>query len=227
MQPYFFPYLGYYQLAARVDHFLFYDDAKMIKKGFIQRNSILLNGQKQQFTLPIKNLSQNRNINEHFFLEKNEKILQLISIAYKNHPFFKECFPIIENVIKSSNNVSECCENSIIEVFKYIDKKFYTSRTSTYPSLLKGQDRIIELCKKTNATHYFNPIGGKDLYSAIEFKKQKIELFFHVPNITPYEQYSRNRKNSFTPSLSIIDIIMNIPKEKISEIICKQNKTNE
>ncbi|HCR3455045.1 TPA: WbqC family protein, partial [Proteus mirabilis] len=93
MQPYLFPYIGYYQLAYHSDMFIFYDDVNYIKGGYINRNNILTKNGPQLFTLPVKKASSFKKINELFYQEDTRKILTSISQAYSKAPYFTSVFP--------------------------------------------------------------------------------------------------------------------------------------
>lgn len=223
MQPYFFPYLGYYQLAANVDHFIFLDDVKMIQRGYINRNHILLHGAPYRFTLPIKKSSQNRDIHQHYFLENHEDFLKTIYNAYWQAPYFKEINTLIQNILKKSTNVAECCASSIHEVFSYLQTPLSHSFSSSYPSELKAQDRIIDLCKKFKAQAYYNPIGGKTLYEAEKFKKNGIHLYFFHGQYPAYQHNKKYGTPVFLPQLSMIDILMNVSKDDALSMLKMKN----
>ena len=102
MQPYIFPYLGYWQLMKAVDTFVVFDDVNFIKKGWIHRNNILVSGQKHMFTLPLQKASQNKKINEIDLSESEnwrEKILRSIFMAYKKAPMFDSVYALLERII--------------------------------------------------------------------------------------------------------------------------------
>ena len=114
MQPYIFPYIGYFQLIKAVDKFVLYDDVNFINRGWINRNRILVNGQDSMFTIPLKDASQNKLINEIDVNWDNNwkgKFLKTIEQAYKKAPFYEKILPIIEKTIE----VQEVQFNKIIE----------------------------------------------------------------------------------------------------------------
>lgn len=218
MQPYFFPYIGYYQLAFIVDKFIFLDDAKMIKKGFVNKNKFLLQDRIYNFTIPVQGLSQNKNINEHCLTEEAEDILKTIDQSYKRSKNHKDGMKLIESCFQEAEkNLSTLGIKSIEKVFKYIEKDFHFELSSSLPSEEKSQNRIIEICKNYKSNSYFNLPGGKFLYSEEKFKEHNINLNFITPKIKPYSQ--GNKKSFFQPNLSMIDIIMNNNKKEILEII--------
>lgn len=218
MQPYFFPYIGYYQLAYGVEKFIFLDDVNYIKKGYVNRNSILFNKEKFYFSIPVEKISQNRKINEHNYTGDFLKFLNLIENAYKKSPNFHTIMPLIEDIALDQNlNVAEKNSKSLIDVFSYldIDRDFlFSSKIDPLPKE-KGEERILTLCKKSNINKYINAFGGQSLYDIQNFKNSKIELKFIKSNIPAYSQGCDN----FIENLSIIDILMNCDKKETRELL--------
>ena len=206
-QPYFFPYLGYYQLVHHVDTFVFLDDVNFIKKGFIHRNSIRLNKRPHQFTLSVSHQSQNRHINEHLFMEDVNSIINIIGSAYSKAPNFSRVMPLVNEILgQTDRNVAKLAARSISSVFDYlaIPRNFLFSSEISKNNALKAQDRIIEVCRVLGAQRYTNPIGGMELYSREAFRAVGIHLeFIRMGNVT-YEAPNY----PFIPGLSIIDALM-------------------
>jgi len=221
MQPYFFPYIGYYQLVNAVDKFIIYDDVNYITAGWINRNNILINKEKKYFTLNLSEASQNKLINEIKVGKNKDKILKTIKYNYSKAPFFKESFQIIEEIfsaIKEDSLISKIAGLSIIIISKYFNFNTdfeYSSEKYFDTKGMEKAERLIEICKKNNAATYINAIGGRKLYRKEYFIKKGIELKFIKTNITKYKQY----KNPFEPGLSIIDVMMFNSPEKIREMM--------
>ena len=221
MQPYLFPYLGYFQLINAVDKFVIYDDIAFIKQGWINRNFILLNGSKHLFTIPIQNISSNALINGTKVAPKpfnwQRKLLQTFKQAYKKAPFFKDVFPMIEKVIIGSldKNISDVATQSIGSVMNYLSvKNTLVKSSSIYQNAdLKNADRLIDICKKEAADIYINAIGGMELYGQHQFLENHIKLQFVQPALEPYRQFN----HEFISGLSIIDVLMFNPVEKIKD----------
>lgn len=219
MQPYFFPYIGYYQLIYAVDVFVFLDDVNYIKRGWINRNNILLNGTTHLFTLSIKNCSQNRMICDtklNFSLKEKFDFLNKIKLAYKNAPYFQDFFPVLENIILYENDdLTAYLVNSFKQTFNYLqlEKKILISSHIEKNNSLKSQNKIIEICKKLNTNIYINPIGGVELYDYEYFEKNNIQLKFikTISEEIKYKQYH----NDFVENLSFIDILMFNSVDKI------------
>lgn len=210
MQPYIFPYLGYFQLIASVDEFVVYDDVNFIKKGWIHRNNILINGQSSQFNIPLIQASQNKKINEIEVANDTlwqAKLLKSIEQAYKKAPFFYETFDLISKIINHPQiNLAQFITYSLKEICQYLALKTKIIESSSVfgNESLKAQNRIIDICQRLNATHYINAIGGKELYDFESFMHQNIQLKFIKSNPIVYKQF----KNEFVNHLSIIDVLM-------------------
>ena len=222
MQPYFFPYLGYFQLAYCVDEFVFFDDVNFIKKGFIHRNNILLNKEKLQFSIPVVKVSQNRKINDHIYKGEYESFMKQIKSAYINAPYFENVFTLIEKVCgDEDSNVVNKNVLSIQTVFDYLEIPFKSSLSSALEIAddVRAQAKIIEICKRKGATHYINALGGRDLYEADIFLAQKVRLSFMQAQLPIYEQAS----TEFIGGLSIIDILMWCDKKTVKDMIKSGN----
>eukprot|EP01137_Pigoraptor_chileana_P027579 Opistho-2@10370 len=160
MQPYIFPYIGYFQLIKSVDVFVVYDDVNYIKKGWINRNTILVNGKGFLFTLPLKNASQNRHINQislDYDGSWKKELLKTIELSYKKAPYFDVVFPIVNSILEyPETNLAGFIFNSLQQFCDYLSIKtgLILSSDVKKNTDLKGQDKIIEICKKQQATHY-------------------------------------------------------------------------
>lgn len=226
MQPYFFPYLGYWQLINAVDKFVIYDDVNYIKGGWINRNRILLNGSAHYINMYMNGASSNKKINE-IDLEKNvhmlNKNIKMLEAAYKDAPFFGKVFPLIKKVLYNFdvNNIAEYIENIIREFLIYLDISTEVIMSSNIKknNCLKAQDKVIEICKILNADEYVNAIGGQSLYSKKAFSEEGIELKFIKENDIVYKQYD----NEFVRDLSIIDVLMFNSKEDVKKLLQEYN----
>ena len=224
MQPYIFPYIGYFQLINAVDKFVFYDDVNFIKQGWINRNKILVSGKEFLFTVPIQNISSNRKINEteislHQFDKWQKKFLKTLNSSYTKAPHYDEVMSLIQNVFnEEQNNISSLAINSIRIVCDYlhIGTKFKLSseKYSDSQGMVKA-DRLIDICKKNNSTEYLNPIGGMEIYTKEDFAEKGIDLKFLATNKTEYKQFG----NDFIPNLSIIDVMMFNSVEEIRKML--------
>lgn len=221
MQPYFLPYIGYWQLLNVVDKYVIYDDVNYINRGWINRNRILFNSKDKMITLSLKEVSQNKLIKEIELLnneKEREKLLKTISQSYKKAPFYDEVYPLIEEILNFKEiNLEKFLENSIKKIIEYleIDTTILISSEIEKDNMLKGKNKILDICKNLGASEYYNAIGGQELYSYEEFNKEGIKLKFLKSGNIEYKQF----KNEFIPNLSIIDVMMFNSKEKIKEFL--------
>ncbi|WML35818.1 WbqC family protein [Clostridium sp. OS1-26] len=222
MQPYLFPYLGYFQLINAVDKFVIHDDVQYIKGGWINRNSILINNTKFNFTFSVKKEHYYKNINERYyasnFEQESNKLLRNIEIAYKKSPNFHDIYKLIINILKQNiKNVSEFNTMSIIEICNYIGIESDISMSSKLckNNSLKGEERVIGINKCLKSSWYINPIGGIQLYSKDNFEKNNIKLNFIKMKDIKYKQFN----NNFIQSLSIIDVLMFNSKEETKRLL--------
>jgi hypothetical protein len=212
MQPYLFPYIGYYQLINAVDKFVVYDDVNFIKQGWINRNYVLVNGKPYLYTVPLENQSSFCKINETIINQKfypiwRKKFLKTIEQNYNKAPFFNEVFPMIKSVFDiNTNNLSVLAVNSLNIVSNYIGiTTVFEESSAIYQNQnLTSQDRVLDICKKENASVYINPIGGLELYSEKYFSENNIKLNFIKSPTINYNQFNAE----FVPNLSIIDVLM-------------------
>lgn len=218
MQPYFLPYIGYFQLIHLVDKFVVYDNVKYTKKGWINRNRILVDGKDEYVTLPLKNDSDYLNIDQRYlsasFFSEKEKILRRVRENYRKAACFTEVYHLLEDILNFGNtNLFQFVFNSLKLVCKYlnIDTEFIVSSTLPIDHMLKAEDKVRAICKQLNADIYINPIGGLELYSRGRFNENDIDLRFLRSNPIVYSQLS----TEFFPNMSILDVMMFNRKESI------------
>lgn len=207
MQPYFFPYIGYFQLISSSDIFVIYDDVNFIKGGWINRNRILLNGDVVFINVSMQGASSFKKINEIDIDSDRKKLLSKIKLAYKKAPFYNDIFPVIEGLLLyETNNLADYLSHIIFNFSRFlsINTKIIRSSTINKDNNLKGQAKVIEICKKMNALTYINSIGGTKLYNESDFLKEGLVLKFLKSNDFTYNQNSID----FVANLSILDFLM-------------------
>jgi hypothetical protein len=222
MQPYFLPYLGYWRLLAEVDKFVLLDDVNYINRGWINRNRIIVNGQPAWLTLPIQGASQNRLILELELMEKKNwqaNLEKTIQHAYARAPFFKEGFAIFRQIMgEMTKNLSESLAKTISRVTEILGLEAEIMPTSRiFPKgELKGQARILDICKSLGAAEYVNAPGGQRLYEPSAFLAEGIRLHF-LPESNPGSGLQCG-SSDFSP-LSILDTLMHNSVSEISRFI--------
>lgn len=210
MQPYLFPYTGYFNLVARVDKFVFYDDVNFIKNGWINRNRLFLSGDVRYFTVPLSGGSSNLKITEVKCQSKtawSRKMLESIKQSYGRAPYFASTFDLIKEVLDTDSEcIAVLAKRSIqmtAERLGYSTSFEQTSRIYNNAAL-SGMERVVDICIKEGAQTYVNLPGGKHLYDSKIFKENSIDLVFSRPTFMAYQQFDRD----FQPGLSILDVMM-------------------
>lgn len=212
MQPYFFPYIGYWQLLNVVDRFVIYDDVTYIKGGWINRNRILINGKPSYITIPLYKASSYNRICDIAIQSSpiwRRKMIKSIENTYQKAPFFAKVFPIIEEMIcYETDNLADFLANQLRAMTKFmgLETEFVMTSRCYQNNNLTGLDRILDICKREGAGIYINPQGGQELYDTETFRSASINLRFLVMDSIQYKQ----RAAGFTPYLSIIDALMEI-----------------
>lgn len=209
MQPYFFPYIGYFQLIAAVDTFIVYDNIKYTKKGWINRNRMLQNGKDVMFSLPLKSDSDTLDVCERELAAdfNRDKLLNQIKSAYRRAPYFAQTFPLVEQIVRYEEaNLFRFLHHSIVKTCEHlgITTEISISSGIAIDHDLKNQDKVLALCEAVGATTYVNASGGMELYAKETFREKGIELKFIRSKPFEYAQFGAE----FVPWLSIIDIVM-------------------
>ena len=223
MQPYFLPYIGYFQLIASVNEFVVYDNIKYTKKGWINRNRFLSNARDETFSLPLQKDSDQLFVCERKLAESfnRKKLLNQIHGAYAKAPHFSSVFPVFERIIEfQDRNLFWFIYNSLLEICEYIglDTRFKVSSKISIDHELKSAQKVIAICKATKAQKYVNPIGGLDLYRTDMFLAEGIELQFLKSRNIEYSQFGEK----FVPWLSIIDVLMFNSREAAKLLITRE-----
>ncbi len=209
MQPYFFPYLGYWQLIAGVDRYVVYDDVTYIKGGWISRNNILLNGKPHLLNIQLDNASSNRMIEEIKVREdpvEKKKIMRTLEHAYSKAPYYDSVIGMIKDIVIKDTTISLMNYEAVRSICDYlsIDTEILLSSQIEKDLSLHSEDRVIDIVKRLGGTEYINAIGGQELYDREKFAANGIKLVFLSKNPVNYIQF----KEPFIDNLSIIDVLM-------------------
>lgn len=208
MQPYWMPYLGYFQLMTAVDMFVYYDDVTYIKQGWINRNNAVLNGQPYRFVLELKGASSFKNINEIEIGNNRPKLLKTFLQGYGNAPYFNQIRLLLIDILSHGEpNLFKYILYTHRTIFNYLDVNVecLISSLLNKDNSLKSQKKVLNICKNLGATTYINAIGGQMLYSKEDFKNENIDLFF--------------LKSGHIPTTSIIDVLMNYSPQEIRKML--------
>ena len=218
MQPYLFPYIGYFQLIKAVDAFVVYDDVNFIKGGWINRNFILSQGGKSRITLQLQGASPNLLINQVLVGGNKVKLLKSIQQSYSKAPQFSSVYPLIESVLLyDETNLAKFIDYGLQQICSYlgISPKWYLSSDLKKDTTLCGQDKVLSICAELSVSQYINVPGGRDIYNGEAFSSQGIKLSFIQPKEIKYSQFGKE----FEPGLSIIDVMMFNDFEQCSNLL--------
>jgi hypothetical protein len=222
MQPYLFPYLGYFQLINAVDEFVLGDDLQYEKESWINRNRILVNGRDMLITFPLRKDSHLARINQRVFADNFDseiaRMLKIIGNVYSNAPAFTEFYPILEKILRyPERRLAPYAENSIRLLCDYIgiDTPIRLASEFALPPHMDKQDRVVQSVRMLGGDVYINPIGGIGLYDPTYFSTHGLSLKFHCMEDVSYQQFGK----PFVPGLSIIDVLMFNRNQKIKELL--------
>ena len=218
MQPYFMPYIGYWQLMAAVDKYVVYDDVNFIKRGWVNRNNILLNGEPYMFSIALSGASQNKLFNEIDIIDDFSKLKKTLQHSYSKAPYYEKTMLLLDEILDfPDKNLARFLYHSFSVILNYLDvqTELIMSSSVNKDNSLKGQDKILDICRVLQADRYINAIGGQELYDYEDFIQNGIELKFLKPNKITYLQY----KNDSIPNLSIIDVLMFNGKENTKSLL--------
>ncbi|MEQ1527383.1 MAG: WbqC family protein [Gallionella sp.] len=228
MQPYFFPYIGYWQLIYAADRFVIYDDVNYIKGGWINRNRVLINGEPAYITVPLYQQSSFKRICDIALQPSpiwRDKLVKSVETTYRKAPCFGDVFPVIEEVIRhEADNLSDYLVHQLqtLSAFMQIHTEFVLTSRHYGNNDLSGQERIIDICKREGANTYINPQGGQALYDRVTFTRWGLDLKFLIPSAIEYKQFG----SLHVPWLSIIDVMMFNSKSQIRTLLNKYELVN-
>lgn len=218
MQPYFLPYIGYFQLINNCDQFVIYDDIEFTKRGWINRNRILANGEPRTITLPVRKDSDFLDIREREISNdfNPAKMLNLLRESYRRAPFWEANEPRFGEILEfADRNLFAFVFNSLVQICDWleIDTPLVVSSRLGVDNTLRGADRVIATCEALGATEYVNPIGGVELYSPDDFAEHGLELSFLRSGLSPYPQLG----GDFVEGLSIVDALVFLDSAALTE----------
>jgi hypothetical protein len=222
MQPYLFPYLGYFQLIAAADVFVLGDDLQYIRSGWVNRNRILHHHEAKLITFPLKKDRYQLPINQRQlcdnFNEEAERLIALITYCYIKAPYFAQVMPLIERLIRFPQmNIALYTEHAIREMCAYLHISTPIMRGS---DLMLGkpadkQERIIRIAHTFQATTFINPEGGSVLYDRDHFARNRLLVRFFRMDPVVYRQF----RQPFVANLSIIDVLMFNCVEQVQQLL--------
>ena len=221
MQPYFFPYLGYFALINAVDNFVLYDDVSYIKNGWVNRNRIKVRESASYITVPVTNASTNYLINQVRIVDYSnfkKRLFRTLEMNYKKAPNYADTLALLTDVFQDSYEyigALNCRSISAVVQYLHINTEMLLSSRIAAGGDTKGEQRVIDICRSLKGDTYINSIGGLELYSSRSFEQQGIRLKFIKMNDLVYRQ----GKGPFVPNLSIIDVLMWNSREDVEDML--------
>lgn len=226
LQPGFMPWLGFFELMYQCDLFVFLDDVQYTKRDWRSRNKIKGPDGPIWLNVPVKTKSRFKQLIKNAEIDNSQnwikRHLKTLKMAYSRAPYFDMFYPVLEEVYNSSWNL--LC-NIDLELIKLImrelglKRKLLRSSEMQIPFKDQADERIIEICKTCNATHFYNGAAGRAIYDSKHFKKYDIALEFQDYKHPAYHQQWGN----FVPFLSIIDLIFNHGPESLDILTLKKS----
>ena len=245
MQPYFMPYLGYFQAIAAVDKYILYDQLTYIQSGWINKNRI------RQRNMPVSNIvvplidKSSNTLIANTLIDNSKpwqkKILKALQLGYGKSAYYSEIMPVMEDILtREYTTISELNAYSIKRICEYleiqteidsnveryldleeqlcdIENSDYSRFARLHTLPIKKVARVLEICKAEESNFFVNAIGGQELYDKAEFKQYGIDLFFIKMNNVQYSQNCTD--GSFEPGLSIIDVLMHNGKGGTKQLL--------
>jgi len=243
MQPYFFPYLGYFQLIAAADKFILYDNLHYIRKGWMHRNRIRIKGRDPLYcSVPVRGASSQaycRQVCVDHTQRWPGKFLEMLTCNYQRAPFFAEVYPVIEHAVtREATYLMEVNYRTLTAITALLEIPTVITQDITayepfeaavgdpsHPLMTTLRDtisapdlktlRVLYICRSEHADVYLNPMGGQAIYAKEVFARNQVTLQFVEPHFRPYPQFDA----AFIPGLSIIDVLMHCGREGTQQLL--------
>lgn len=219
MQPYFFPYIGYFQLIHATDRYIFFDTPQYERRSWMNRNRIInLNEGSTYITVPVIKAPQQTALTDIVINNNSDwrnKIYRQLEVYKKIAPYYNEVIDFVHSVLdKADTSLAELNVHSVVDTCRYIgldiDWDIFSQMNLEIPTDCAPDEWALEITKATNADEYINAPGGARFFDRSNYETEGIKLQFIQPEIIPYNQ----RIGRFEPCLSIIDVMMyNSPEE--------------
>lgn len=210
MQPYFFPYIGYFQLMHVADTFVSFDDVQYIDRGWVNRNRIRVRNAPAWFTMPVHKAPREEAIAaRHYLLDAGTVLAmkQRLASNYALAPFFEDVMPVLSTILDHADASVAGFNTNLLTVIARrlgVGCRLLSSSSIDQTQGLRGQAKIIDICGRVGASAYVNAIGGIALYDPAPFEQAGIELRF----IRSAATTAPPLEGADQPPLSIIDTLM-------------------
>lgn len=210
MQPYLFPYLGYFQLLNAVDRFVLLDDAAHIRRGWVNRNALAGRDARQPFVFPVAYAPRDAAILDVRLHEPEQaarRFMRTLAHLYGQAPFYGPVSELISGILSGGEErLALVIRHSLERIAAYlgIATPIVSAAERHGEIRSRGARRILDICRAEGATTYLNPEGGTELYDPAPFAEAGIALRFLHHRPLPYDR----RGGVFLERLSIVDAMM-------------------
>jgi hypothetical protein len=222
MQPYFFPYLGYFSLIEYADRFILFDPVQFIRHGWIERNRILKPGEGWQYiNVPLEKYSRSTLIKEIRIKNTTDwqtRILRQIEHYKKRAPFYNDVKELMQySFAAPATSIVHLNHRCLGAVADYIGIPYHADIFSEMNleigDVTHSGEWALRISQAMGASEYINPPGGREIFKPEQFKSAGIKLKFLASNLPEYSQ----RRPVFENGLSIIDVMMfNSPEDTLA-----------
>jgi WbqC-like protein family len=220
MQPYFFPYLGYFDLINYSDRWIVFDEIQYIRHGWMNRNRIFHPKEGWQYIIvPLKKHGRDVLIRDVEINEETDwrgRIIGQLQHYRRRSPYFEriiklvdECLSVDEHFLSRMNTaiLDKVCQHIGIP-FQY---QYFSEMNLKLDTVEEPGDWALRISETMGAKEYVNPRGGEGIFDRAKFEKAGIKLT--IRNVPPIEYECKGYE--FVPGLSIIDVLMWNSPDKI------------
>ncbi|MEM1404162.1 MAG: WbqC family protein [Pseudomonadota bacterium] len=215
MQPYFFPYLGYFQLLSAADRWVVFDETQFVHKGWVNRNRVLHPDPGKEWrylTVPLHKLHREDRICDVVVKGESDwtaDFFAKLTTYRKQAPFYDETIDFLRScIVPDTESLSLTLISTLTATAEYlgIDTPLVVQSELALElgDVQHAGQWALRISQALGASTYLNPIGGRDIFRPQEFQNAGIGLEFLRPALPAYDQ----KREPFTPGLSIIDVLM-------------------
>ena len=214
MQPYFFPWLGYFSLIKHADQFILFDPVQFIRHGWIERNRILKQNEGWLYIKVPLSRHPIQTLIKHVVIDDvqpwRQKLLAQLVTYKKISRRYDEIYALIEVAIAPPfESIVELNRHTLQAVCRYLgfekELPIWSQMNLTIEQPMAPDEWALNTCKALgNVDEYWNPPGGQSFFVPTKYEQMGIKLRFHQQCLRPYHQ----RRETFESGLSIIDVIM-------------------
>ena len=205
-QPNYIPWIGYFDLIAQSDVWVWYDDVQYTKRDWRNRNLVAGEGEPVWLTIPVRT----RGRYEQKILEVEidrerpweHKHLETLRHCYRDAPAFDPVFAIVRKSLEAGHErLADLTIELNEELCRFLGLRTRFLRSSGMEVQGDRQERLLEICRRLGAGVYLSGPAAQSYLTPEPFRREGLELRYIVYDYPPYERGGR----PFIPRLSILD----------------------